>query len=161
MSPWTTRKTAKRIFMNGYLADKPENHAHATTGLVRLKRIASSSATSWHASRIWNASVRQWCRRQFETGPRRRRETGPGKVERLSLGVLALHIVDKGQIVHRTQCIGMLGTQHAALDLHGLAVERLTLRILALYVVNGGEIVHGSQRARMLETQHAAADLKG
>jgi hypothetical protein len=53
-------------------------------------------------------------------------------VERLSLRVLALLPIDVGQIHHGSQRVGMLGTQHAALDLQGLAVERLSLRVLAL-----------------------------
>ena len=65
-------------------------------------------------------------------------------VERLGVGVAALGLVQRGQVVERGGDIGVIGAERLLADRESALVERLGVGVAALGLVQHGQIVeHG------------------
>src|SRR5262249_25632225 len=66
----------------------------------------------------------------------------------------------RGVPIHQRQCIGMVGTEHAAARFQAFAVEAFRISQTFLVVVNTGEYVHGPERIWMLRSQDSTLGLQ-
>src|SRR5260370_25809554 len=79
-------------------------------------------------------------------------------MEGLRLGILALILVEPGQVVEGGGGVGMLGSQLLLIDHQRSLVERLRLGILALILVEPCQAVQAAGRIRMLGSQLLLTD---
>ena len=81
--------------------------------------------------------------------------------KRLGLLVLALRMVECGQVVEAGGRVRMLWPQLLLTDRQGALVQRLGLLVLALRIVECGQVVEAGGRVRMLWPQLLLSDRQG
>src|SRR5207253_2654189 len=77
-------------------------------------------------------------------------DTQGALVERFSLLIVALRLVEACQGMPRARGVGMLVPEHLLIDAQCALVERFSLLILALRLIEDSQLVHRGARARMM-----------
>ena len=73
--------------------------------------------------------------------------------ERLGLPVVALVEIQRRQIVHARECLGLIRPQHALIALERALEEQLGLAIAALVEIQRRQVVYADKRIGMLRAE--------